>query len=173
MKSNNQRRMNGKKAQIEMGETIFVVIIIIVLIVLGIKFMGTEQGKSIEKKVDKFKELDAIVVAQLTTSLPEVSCSYSGVRSSSCFDTTKVAAFEKLLTNDSDLVMEYYYEQLGNVNITIEQVYPPGESWELYINKYSETGQNYGKPMMIPVALENPITHESGFGVLYITQFRR
>ena len=171
-----------KKAQIQMGETIFVIMIIILLIVMGFVFMFKGEESSILKQATKFHELDSIALGQLITNLPELVCSTSGTKQQSCFDKSKIDAFGTILRNNSDISMEYYFEKLGNVNITVEQIYPEnGYVQEIYVNNFeldanadiSGLIMSYGSTLKIPIILRDPTTNENAFGVLYVTKYRR
>ena len=79
--------------------------------------------------------------------------------------------------------MEYYFEKLGNVNITIEEVYPEeGKRWEIYVNNfdinYTDTDlgmliQSYGTTLKIPILIKDPTTNKNSFGILYVTKYRK
>lgn len=168
-----------------MGETIFVVMIIILLIVIGFVFMFKAEESSSYVQATKFHELDSVALGQLITNLPELVCSTSGTKQQSCFDTSKIDAFRNVLSNNKDISMEYYFEKLGNVNITVEEIYPNvNKRWTIYVNDFNlnvtdEQGdivkliQSYGSTLKIPILLRDPITNKNSFGVLYVTKYRR
>jgi hypothetical protein len=171
-----------KKAQFQMGETIFVVMVIIILIVIGFVFVVGVESDSAKDKAKEYYELDSVALGKLVSNIPEITCSSSGVKKQSCFDITKLKGFESLLENNANEVMEYYFERLGNVNITIHQIYPEpsidggcGEGcWNLYINNFSNVpDQNNGRTMKIPILLEDPVLDKNAFGILYVTKFGR
>jgi regulatory protein YycI of two-component signal transduction system YycFG len=172
--------MKYKKSQIEMGETIFIVIIIIILILMGLVFLSKHEEQNVSKSAEEFFELDSVAQAQLIASLPELSDSALGVKEQMSFDTLKLSAFQDLTELHPDLATEYYFEQLGNINITIEQIFPKEEGvtkrWEIYVNDFN-VQQNQlvslGRPMMLPVSLYDPIQNERYFALLYITHYRR
>ncbi len=172
-----------KKAQLQMGETIFVVIIILFLIIIGMVFLYGHEEESIFKSEREFYELDSVALGQLITNLPELACSVAGTKQQSCFDKSKVESFSKILYQNSDIAMEYYFEKLGNVNITIEEVYPEeGKRWEIYVNNfdinYTDTDlgmliQSYGTTLKIPILIKDPTTNKNSFGILYVTKYRK
>jgi hypothetical protein len=166
----------GTKAQIQMGETIFIVIFIILIIVFGLVFFSQAEGESMRDKQQEFQELDSIVATQYVASLNELKCSSYGAADPSCFDKIKVQSFSNLTRNDWDLVGEYYVDQLGPANIRIEEIYPNPQNWTVY--NYTGTFENGdvsygGRQTQIPIALLNPVTKERAFGVLYLTIFNR
>lgn len=165
-----------KKAQIQMGETIFIVIFIILIIVFGIVFFSQAEGENIRDKQKQFRELDTITSAQYVASLTELKCSSYGAEDLSCFDKIKVKAFTNLTQNEWDLVGEYYVNKLGPAHIRIEELYPNPANWTIY--NYTGTSDDpvdiySGRQTQIPVALLDPISKDKAFGVLYLTLFDR
>ena len=81
-----------------------------------------------------------------------------------CIDKYKAEAFAALgQTLD-------YYNQLGDANITLAQVYPAGEQpIALYDHAPGDTGKTYEtETLIIPIAIHDPITDTLGFGTLTI-----
>ena len=163
-----------KKAQIQMGETIFVTMIIILLIIIGFVFLVSFEKDEAEQKKEEFFELDTITFSQLVSSLPEITCSDLGNEEESCFDMSRLTAFDNITELEKDISIEYYFEKLGNVNITIEQIYPEPEEnegyWEIYVN-YLEEGRPFGNTLMLPITLYDPVKKTNNFGVLYLTKY--
>ena len=169
-----------RKAQIQMGETIFVILVIIFLIVLAFTFVYKGEEISTHRRQTDFYELDSVALGQLITNLPELACSTMGTRQQSCFDKHKITAFSEVLNNNPDMSMQYYFEKLVNVNITIVEVYPnEGRIWEIYVNNFDvkegETliTQSYGTTLKIPTIIRDSTRNIDSFGVLYVTKYRR
>lgn len=169
------------KAQIQMGETIFVILVIIFLIALAFVFVYKGEETSTFKKQTEFYELDSVALGQLITNLPEIVCSTSGTKQQSCFDKSKITAFASVLRNNRDMSMEYYFEKLGNVNITVVEVYPnTGEIWKVYVNNFDVDDsqlenivESYGTTLKIPILLRDSALNKNSFGILYVTKYRR
>lgn len=165
-----------KRGQIQIGETIFVVIFILLIIILGLVFFASGKQDSLERKQDTFDELDAIVLAQLVTSLKELECSQLDVKETSCLDKVRLDAFVDLIGNDWELAGEYYTLLLGNALIVVEEVYPQQQTWVLYNYSFDlhDPGIEYDAPSTeLPMKLYNAVTGEFSFGVLYITRYNR
>ena len=180
--------MKRKKGQIQLGESIFVVIIIIVLIVFGLVFYSQAQKESTSQDKSQFQDLSSISLTQYTTSLSEVECSSQEVQSSTCFDTTKLTAFILLYDNtQGESAKEFYFSQLGNAIVYINETYPvydnaPQRYWLLYSN-YPVLSSPVLTPeeevrlaprtqVQLPVSLHDPIYDITSFGVLTIIQFK-
>lgn len=175
----------NKKAQVQLGESIFIVIFIILIIVFGIVFFSGAEKDNFTKQAAKYDDLSTVALAQFASSLSELACSKHEVEELSCYDLSKVKAFAKLL-NDSELTpitREYYFTQLGNSNVTIDVIYDTsgisqGEHIQLYFNDiYPGDEENplpvNGKPILMPISLFDPVTGNTLFGVMTITKFGR
>ena len=97
----------NKKAQIQLGESIFVVIIIVLLIVFGLVFYAQAQKESIDAESSGFDDLDTIAIAQYATSLVELQCSLQEVQYPNCFDITKLEAFHRVVQGNTELEKEF------------------------------------------------------------------
>jgi len=169
--------MNLKKAQIQLGESIFVVIIIILIIVLGIVFSSQAQKDEYEQRAETFTNLDSVMLGQFATSLTELQCSTLQVEELSCFDLHKILAFQKLQETNNDQSAQYYYSQLGDANITLELIYPEEKFIQIYLNELNLGNisgvpiQPQEKPIIIPVSIYDDLKQEYYFGVLHITMY--
>lgn len=164
----------NKKAQIQMNETIFIVIFIILIIVFGIVFFSQAEGESVRDKQKQFRDLDFITATQFVASLTELECSSHGAEEVSCFDKIKIKSFSNLTRNDWDLVGEYYVSKMGPAIISIKELYPFEEEWIIY-NYTGEDGETTfaGQQIQIPISLLDPITNKKSFGAIYFTILRR
>lgn len=162
-----------KKAQIQISESIFVVIIILFLIILGIVFSSNAEEDVAQKKAQDYLDLSAISLSQYAASLSELQCSTLEVRDLSCFDKDKLDAFVNLTKNHPLLVSEYYFSQLGNSNVTVHQVYPENKTWNVYYNGFLDNVTYEQKPVLLPISLYDGVTKKYGFGVVYITKFQK
>ena len=182
------------KAQIQLGESIFVVIFIVILIVLGLVFYSQAREEGTNREEVKFKELETISISQYASSLSELQCSLQEVQFPNCYDKVKLRAFMNVLGGQSvgeggnsqyveDLQKEFYFSQLGDAELTIKQVYPepPSESgsWELYSNTLVQDGVGQdGRPenveeVDLPISLYDGIDGKYAFGILTIKVYSR
>jgi len=165
-----------KRAQIQMGESIFIVIIVILIIVFGIIFFSGVEEDSIREKQTKFEELSTIQLAQIASALTEIQCSTLEVQDLSCVEIQRMEAFQRLLTDDTSIAWEYYFTQLGNAEIKVVEIYSSGEEGQEWILYYNDLGVDVpysAKPVIMPVTISNALTRSNSFGVLYITKFGR
>lgn len=162
-----------QKAQIQIGESIFIVIFILIIIIFGLVFYsGAKEEESIEKKA-KFAELDSIKISQVASSLAEVQCSLTDVQEPSCFEIEKMDAFINITENKKSLTREHFFSKLGNAQLVVEEVYPGNDRWVLYNNTLAENESQSGLPVIVPVSLYDATSGEYRYGVLYITSFQK
>jgi hypothetical protein len=171
------------KAQIQLGESIFVVIIVILMIVFGLVFFSEAESESIATESRAFDELEVIAATQYASSLTELHCTLQEVELSTCFDELKLSSFIELanLNSSRDFASQFYFSQLGNAKITITKIYPETEtvigensfkSWEIYKNTPPFDGDEDLLPRRLtnlPVSLYHPIEQTYGFGILTLT----
>lgn len=157
-----------KKAQMQMGESIFVVIIILLLIIFGIVFASNAQKDEIVKKNAEFQELDAITLSKYASSLAELQCSLLDVTELSCLEIDKMTAFVNVTEKYPEISAEYYFSQFGNANITVQEIYPENRTWNIYYNGLEDGEIGSTKRTAIPVSLYDGITKRKSFGVLII-----
>jgi hypothetical protein len=168
-----------KKAQVQLGETIFIIIFILLIIIFAIVFFSGAEKEELQKQQSKYAELSTVSLAQYASSLSELSCSKKGVEDLSCYDLRKLKAFALLLNDETkiDLTREYYFTQFGNAKIEVQQIYPSYDHILLYENRiYPDTNelmQEDGKPVLVPLTLYDSVMRKNNFGVLIITKYTR
>lgn len=166
--------MNTKKAQLQLGESIFVVIIIILLIVFVIIFTSQAEQESYERKADEFTDLETIMLSQFASTLAELRCSTLQVEELSCFDKHKLQAFGKLQEEYPQLTAEFYFTQLGDANITLEFIYPQQPPLTLYYNGIEADNTTIlERRSIVPVSIYDDLTQTYTFALLHITKYTR
>jgi hypothetical protein len=164
------------KAQIQLGETIFVVIFILIILIFGIVFFSGAEKDNLVHQQKKFADLSTVSLAQYASSLSELACSKHEVEELSCFDLSKLESFAQLM-NDVSLISitrEYYFTRLGNADIKIQVLYPVKKNITLYHNEFglgNGTSFAFGKPVLKPVSIYDPLTRQTSFGVMQITKY--
>ncbi len=105
-----------KKGQIQHMETIFVLLILIVIIFIGIIVVYSFYTKSLNEKRESFSRTDSITLTSSIINMPEFTCG----RNTNCIDAMKILAFKSKLESKSS----YYKTLLKNMDITLDIVYP-------------------------------------------------
>ncbi|MBT4351175.1 hypothetical protein HOD20_01475 [archaeon] len=111
--------MRSKKAQLEMMQTAFVLLILFVVFTLvGIFYIGY-QKTGIRAKQREIEGLEIIKRSQVLNFLPELQCSFDGIVYHDCYDSQKIAAFREQIQNPEK---EYFYRTLlGDISIIISK----------------------------------------------------
>lgn len=162
-----------KKAQLQLGETIFAVIIILFLIIFGLVFYNNERTNTTSQQRNEFTDLETVSLTQLATNLVELQCSTQGVREQSCYDISRIESFVHVRESEGDLANELYFSQFGNAEIKIEQIYPQPEEgegeWDIYYNELE--GFTFAPQVIIPISLYDGVLDQYYFGILYVRKF--
>src|SRR3989344_8678758 len=167
--------VNMKRAQIEIGETIVVIFILMILIVFGIVVYYKFQAGSIRQAQQRFGGLKTIELAQVVSNMPELQCSNLKVAEVSCIDQIKAEKLSESLALPNNKAFFFYRELLGTSKIDIEKIYPlnplaPPE--ENIITAYDNSrGYKNAEPTFIPVNLYNPIDKTYSFALLKATRY--
>lgn len=156
----------GKKAQIQMGETIAVLFVFFILVLVGSIFYVRIIKGNIEGEKDEASQLRAIGIAQRVMFLPELQCSEDNIIRDNCIDIWKLGSAENLMRNNEI----YYYDLLEFSNVTVSQIYPAEEEWSVYSRKIENTNKFVTN---VPISLYNPDTRRYGFGVLTIETYSK
>jgi hypothetical protein len=151
---------NQKKAQIQMMETMAILLIFFVLVVMGFVFFMKITSVTQGSKVTKDQELQSIRVSQAISFLPELQCSTKNIIDENCFDKYKLDSFESL--DD-----EFYYPFFYFSKITVNETYPGDDGWVLY-DRYLN-GTSY--KTTIPILLRNVTASTDSFGLLIVEYF--
>ena len=157
--------MNKKNAQIQMMETIAVLFIFFILVVMGFVFYAKILKGNIEEQKEESIQLNAIEVAQRASSLPELQCSEDNIVSDNCIDILKLEAASGIMRQND----VYYYDRLLFSKVTVNEIYPGSNEWELYSRPLDEFSNKI--TTSIPISLFNPIENKNSFGIMTVELF--
>lgn len=160
------KMINSKKSQVQIFETIAVLVIFFLLIGIGFIFYGRIMQSNLAQEQDEISQLRAIAIAQRAMFLPEIQCSDENVIKDSCLDIAKLTAAEEIMLSNQD----YYYDFFEFSNITASEVYPSVKTYTIYERK---TDFRQKSSANIPIILYNPATRQNSFGILKIETYTR
>lgn len=165
----------NKKGQMEVQETILVVVVFLIILIFGLVLFSkfTEQGILNEYLKNEKIRFEAMITT--FPLMPELRCSFLS-QEASCIDSYKLLGF-KIMSKGA--YKDYYRPILGNLNITVYNVYPERNSevcelatindcgvWDLYENKPKKYKAKY--VVRSPVSLYYPDKDAYGIGELVI-----
>src|SRR3989344_3891005 len=140
----------ARKSQIQMGETIMVLVIFFMLVVIGFIFFTRVIKGNIEVEREEARQLKAVEIAQRASFLPEVQCSEENIIVDNCIDILKLGAAASIITANEI----FYFDRLQFSKIIIEDTYPGTHSpWILYDNHLEEGEFTSKISTNIPIAL--------------------
>ena len=158
---------NRTRAQVQMGETIAILLVFFFLIVIGLIFyVNVIKAKAVVAKEEN-SQLEAISVLKKTISLPELQCSRQDIVSSYCIDLLKLEAASALMPQNQ----EHYFDILGFSTVSVREVYPISRNYTLYrssLEKYTSKSSTN-----TPISLLDPISGTSAFGIITIDTYAR
>jgi hypothetical protein len=164
--------VKGRKGQVQMGETIAVTVIVIVLLVLGIVFWNKMSSTNSEDVKIQSQELSVIEIANIASSLPELQCSESGVSQAKCLDKHKITAMNMSMDDSSQSsIKKYYNEYFGYSKITIMILYPiPNNPADENITIYDAGLANVATSRLItlPVNIYDSVQDITVYGMIIV-----
>ncbi len=161
-----------KKAQIQMMETVFVLLIFLVFVGFGLIFFFNYSSKNIKQKTHELATLDAIKIALLAQNAPEFVCTSKMYIDTTCFEKEKLVAFQSLLLLPNSYMNTFYFDLFGYSKITVTKIYPkpqPGfspERFELY--KRVKPNWKSNSSFLMPVGLYDSVRDKVELGVLQV-----
>ena len=105
----------NKKGQIEIGETLLVLLIIIFLIVMGLFVYYSYFSRSLSSLGSERTDVENLILLHVFESLPETKC-----ENDDCVDVVKLFALKELIKDNR----AYYASKFKNKKIIVEFVYP-------------------------------------------------
>ncbi len=164
-----------RKAQIQMAETIAILLVFFVIIGISLAFYGVFQTSSLREVQREQFDKEAIRVALLISHLPEIACSDNNLITQNCLDKVKVQGLNTLAQqrDGNDEAYLFYQTDFRNSKVTIQEVFPNNEIIFLYDNPpvdYTEI-----IPTFIPVTIKDPLKSlqaQNSLGVLTVEVYR-
>jgi len=155
-------RKNAKrKAQLQMGESIMVLIIFFFLLIFGIVFYASYSYNKALKNAREARELIAVQIVQKVQFLPEIQCTIEGNEDYNCVDKYKLDTFDNLEESRKRI----YRAMFPRAKIDVKQVYPSEDEWHIYGEELTDKNVYY---YPIPVSIFDPIEDYYAFGYLEI-----
>ena len=165
----------SSKGQLEINETILVLIVISILAIAGLVFFHRYQTASISSIILDNGRLELYELLNQLPNMPELQCSTQGLQDE-CLDLYKMISFSKIQSS--------YFSLLGYKTITIKLIYPElpdkacsDSSFQLATFPNCNSILIYDrKPVNIkateivssPVAVFNPLNNEYLLGIMEI-----
>ena len=166
------------KGVAQLFETIAVLLVFFVIVGFGIGFYFYISKESATQEHQRTLELNAITTAQKVSTLPELDCIQVGVHLEKCFDTLKMDAFSRLLSNPATRARESYYETLGYTKLEVTKIFPTGGPPVVIYDNPPVTDVKMVVNLSIektflPINTYDPMAKVYGFAVLEVSFYER
>lgn len=116
-----------KKAQIQLQESIFVLVIFVILVLISLIVFFKFIDISITTDTTNYLDTKFYSLTNTIPAMPELRCSNLGI-DQECIDLDKLKAFQGF--------SKEYTNVFGQKNITLIMIYPGNEnSYPIYVNK--------------------------------------
>ncbi len=154
-----------KKAQIQSGESITIVIIIAIMLFVGLLYLSAFRTDATETSIQREEELDAMSIAVTASELYEIGCPRATSRiTDKCIDLKKLEAF----STEWEENQAHYHSLFGNTNISLRTIHPEEEEYEFYNFIEEVEPEDSITTHIIPVKAYDPINDTMSFSLLQI-----
>ncbi|MFH1649446.1 MAG: hypothetical protein ABIA93_02770 [Candidatus Woesearchaeota archaeon] len=146
-----------------MGETIAIIIVVIIMLVLGLVFYSRIQGENVQEKQSTYRGLNAVQVARVVGTLPELTCTRGVAQDTTCVDIVKARIFKTAAEND----YVAYQRLIGDAQITVYETYPTKRN----ISIYNRTVNGSYSSIKIPIIIHDPVNRTNSFGYVQVNTY--
>lgn len=157
-------RTKNLRAQIQIGESIIVLILFLFLLVFGVVVYTKVQQFTGKQEQREQKEDISMQMEQKIRFLQELQCTAQGIARFDCYDLAKLKAF-------TATYQEYklYYNTMifPHAKVSIAAVFPDQAEFVLYEDAALADQATTATPFRTPLLIYNPIDDSYNFG--YIT----
>ena len=164
------------KAQIQIGETIAVIIIFVMLLTFSLLWYTYSQDSKQSKARAEQLRSESVEVTKIMMNLPEITCSVAGSKEHSCIDLYRLYALSDEINGDyRDSYSEMFAGgRLARYAVRINLLYPVPELFGLPstidVFSYIPDGTENTITTRVPVVVLDPVREYRFFGVMLITQ---
>lgn len=151
------------KSQVQMIETIAVLIVFFFLLVVGMTVYFQLQKASFKRELRVVQDQESLQLVQRALYLPELDCSFVSIQKENCFDVYKLDLFAKMLKQES--IFFDYFPVFGYSEITVESIYPEKSEKILYSNRLEDKDVIVSQS---PVLIYNATSNSYSFGIVEV-----
>ena len=164
--------MKNKKSQIQIFETIAVLVVFFILLGVGFIFYAKVIKSNIESDTAEISQGKSVSIAQRVMFLPEIQCSEDNVPKEDCIDTLKLDSAISVINKPENSL--YYYDLFEFSRITIWEIYPnPGAPANTLYTRPAPSDYNNQFKTKVPVTLYDPAIKTKKFGIIEIVTYTK
>ena len=150
----------------QISETIFTVIIILIIIIFSLVFYAKAKESGLKEQASQARISRVISLAHTLSSWSELECSIRETREFDCVDVVKLGLLSDFINQSkiaNGYAFNYYYDYLKRSKIIVTQVYPSSQSWVIYDNPgTTKTADS----VTVPVSLYDPVNDQYALGLM-------
>ncbi len=164
------------KGQIKMFETTAVLIVFFFLMAISIIFYYNMSFSNQQNELVEIRRINSFQNAVRTFFMPELDCSFGGVKVYNCYDVLKLEKFSELFNTDNDF-RGFYVQMFGTSLIKVDELYPNSKTLILY----NFTPEKFDNKLNVfsPVLLYDPngkgsclgLTGSCSFGIVEVAYY--
>ncbi len=165
----------ARRGQIQFGETIMVVVVIVFILIVGIVFYFNASRNSVEKQIRTVDQAQSMTVVNNILSLPEIGCDPS-VTTGRCVDLLKLEHLASQIDcGSSDPTSKYYCSLFGAGLVTITIVDAPQTSGPTTILFYNSSLPNSTATdsQFRFTTVYDPVSGEQLFAYFNVSRYQR
>lgn len=159
-------------AQIQIGETIAVIIVFTVLLIFGLYWFSSSAGAQVAQQQTQLENLELLEMTKAIMELPELQCSIAQRAETSCVDYRRLQALNNAI-EDTTTIGTYYRDRYSTntrgsyalelIDVQTDQRHP---IFDFTTNNPNASTQT----QPVPAVLYNPVTQRYNFSMLLLTQ---
>ena len=180
------RNLRSKRAQIQLFETIAVLLVFFFIMSFGLVFYFYVARQGVMAEHTRTLELQAITTAQKVSALPELDCIQVGVHVEKCFDLMKMTSFQSY-TESGKKGRDEYFDTLGYSSLTLKKILTNTGGDELIYDNPPLQASKTADPRLyeslksnltfqktfLPINTYDPVSQTYGFGILEVKSYER
>jgi len=167
-------RMGSRKSQIQMMETVMILVVFFIIVAIGFIFYSKIQESSIRELQRQRFEEEAVAISQNIIYMPELACSEKSVIIDICFDKYKLKAFAEVVRPQNRNEFLFYQKDFGESRITVREIFPnQKDAVVIYDNAPVISQETSSILTSVPVSLKDPAKRygQYSIGILDIEVF--
>lgn len=160
------------KAQIQLAETIAVLIVFTIFLVFGLYWFSQSAGETVNQNQAQLENLELLEMTKAIMSLPEIQCSIAARPDTSCVDLERIRALNNRTQEDPE-TNEHYQDRYdtntrGRYALEVIDV-QTNTRYEIFNYTTNQAGASR-QQQAIPVVLYDPVEARNNFSMLILTQ---
>ena len=161
------------KAQIQLFETIAVVIVFSIFLIFGLYWFSQTAGEQIIDDRAQLENLELLELTKAIMNLPELQCSIEGRPDTSCVDELRAQTLSAQTSNPSSETYAYYRDRYDTNTRASYALTLIDVATQQQVTLFNFTNNQPGasrQSQAVPAVTYNPLQQTYNFSMLILTQ---